>query len=193
MWVCSFTETPLSSLSIGEPVVNFSFIWTLKFNLSFRHIRLSSFWISIPDPKRLALARTTSRWTAWSETECKREFRIKIECQIRKFFLIKTIFSLTVGQTLSDLKHQASDFLSFLYQNKLLLIILLVGYCFVRLMIVFFLKIACSNKRHRCFPFWLLYTSDDQIRDHLTKWNTIGYLLLFFGLFKFVNLNLLAR
>ena len=87
------------------------------------------------------------------------------------------------------MKQQPSDFLSFLYQNKTLLIILASGHLLARLTVFLFMRAAYSNSTRRSNRFGWLHQTYQQIESHLSN---LAVLFVFLGLFDFINITLLT-
>ena len=95
---------------------------------------------------------------------------------------------MVAGQSLGPLKQQPSDFLSFLHQNKVLLILLAFGHLMTRLVVFLFMRTAYLNAT-RSNRFGWLYQTYERIEGHLPK---LAVLFVFLGLFDFINLNILC-
>lgn len=94
---------------------------------------------------------------------------------------------MTAGQPLGDLKQQPSDFLSFLYHNKALLIILASGHLLARLTAFLFMRTTYSNTSKR---FGCLHQTYERIQTRLPK---LAVFFIFLSLFNFINLTLLTN
>ena len=105
--------------------------------------------------------------------------------------LIFLNFSLTAGQSLGAMKQQPSDFLSFLIQSKVLLILLASGHLLARLIILMFMRAASSNAIIR-FPNRLswLHQTYQRIESHVSN---LAVLFVFLGLFDFILLTMLTN
>ena len=96
-----------------------------------------------------------------------------------------------IGQALGALKQKPSDFLSFLYQNKMLLLILASGHLLARLIVLLFMRAANLNstrRPHRRFDW--LYQTFERIERNLSK---LAVLFVFLGLFDFILLTMLTN
>lgn len=98
---------------------------------------------------------------------------------------------MTAGQSLGNLKQQPSDFLSFLYQNKALLIILASGHLLARLTVFLFVRAAYSQATRRLRSrFEWPHEIYELAQSHLSK---LAVFFVFLGLFDFINLTLLTN
>lgn len=99
---------------------------------------------------------------------------------------------MTVAQVLDEPKQQASDFLSFLYQNVNLVLMILFGYLLTLLLAVLFLKTVYSNETRRVkwFSFDILLLASCQATRQLPK---LALLFLSFTLFHFIMVNCLSN
>lgn len=88
------------------------------------------------------------------------------------------------------MKHQPSDFLSFLYQNKDLVIILASGHLLVRLIVFLFMRTVYSKATRRSPNLKWLHQTYRRIESHLSK---LTVLFVFLGLFDFIILTLLIN
>ena len=95
--------------------------------------------------------------------------------------------SLTAAQSLGTLRQQPSDFLSFLYPSKTLLIVLASGHLLARLIVLMFVRAANSNATKRSNRFGWLHQPYRQIKNQLSN---LAVLFVFLGVFDFINLTL---
>lgn len=99
---------------------------------------------------------------------------------------------MTAAQVLGEPTHQASDFLSFLYQNLTLLLIIVFGYLLNRLVVASLLKSVYSSQTRRItlFALKMLFLTCGQARKLLPK---LAILFLSFAFFKFIMVALLSN
>ena len=104
--------------------------------------------------------------------------------------LTKEVSRMTAAQVLSEPKQQASDFLSFLYQNLNLVLVMFAGFLLTRLVAILFLKILHSRPTKRLFSLEILFLTCCQTVKHLPK---LSILFLAFALFRFILVTLLSN
>ena len=100
---------------------------------------------------------------------------------------------MAAAQSLGTLNQKPSDFLSFLYQNKALLIILVSGHFLAKLVLILFMRVAHVNttrRPHRRFDFGWLHQTYWQIESHLSK---LAVFFVFLSLFDFLILTMLTN
>ena len=100
---------------------------------------------------------------------------------------------MSAAQGLEKLEHHASDFLAFLYQNVLLLVVIAAGYLLTRLAAAIVWKAVLSKNGSgstRWLPIKPFYLTYGKVVRHLPR---LAILFLSFTFFKFIIVTLLTN
>lgn len=109
--------------------------------------------------------------------------------------LTRIISRLTTVQVLGEPKQQASDFLSFLYQNVGLVLMIVFGCLLTRLVAVSFLKTIYSSQTRRVkwFSVEILLLACSQTTRQLPKLAILFLFFILFSGFKFILVTILCN